>query len=274
MALVTIGSLGHSPGTTTTAVAMTLRWPGPALLVEADTSRTSAVLPGRLRGQVPHRVGLTALASAALHGELSQRLVRANAIPLADDRWCIPGFSTLGAARGAASFWRDLAAMLHDVDGGDTDVIVDLGRVDAVDDRALLAAGAHLAIVATGAALPDVAATTAPVDARTTRLRALAELLAASGRPDALRLVVIERHVESYSAAEIRHVTGIPMLGAVPVDDVAAATYSLGAPAPRRRRNGGAYERAIDALVSDAQRCIAAQRDRLEAPRNTEVGAA
>lgn len=265
MALFTLSALGHSPGVTTTAVALTMRWPRPCLLIEADTSSTSAVLAGRLRGQVPHRSGLTALASAALHSELDPALMWAHSVELGDDRRVVPGFSTLGAARGAASFWSQLAGLLASWDDARGDLLLDLGRCDANDPRAALLAKADLALVATGATLPDIAATSAPLRASTTRLHELAATLGEVGNDDGLRLVVIDRARENYTSAEIRRATGHAVLGVVPHAPDAAAVYALGA-ATGRGGVRGPFPRAIDALALASLEHVHGRRSRLRAP--------
>lgn len=263
--MFTLSSLGHSPGTTTTAVALSMRWPRPCLLIEADTSSTSSILAGRFRGQVPHRSGLTGLASAALHGELDPALVWAHTIELSEDRRVVPGFSTLGAARGAASFWAHLAGLLSAFDDAGCDLLIDLGRCDAPDPRSSLIAKADLAIVATGATLPDIAATTAPLQASMTRLRELGAVLVDVGNDDGLRLAVIDRARENYSAAEIRRATGVPVLGVIPHAPDAAAVYSLGAVSGRHGPRGP-LPRAIDTLAEAALGHVRARRARLRAP--------
>ena len=265
MALLTLSSLGHSPGTSTTAVAMALRWPRAALLIEADTSRTSAVLAGRFRGQIPHRMGLTTLASAALHNELSPALVWANSLELTTDRRVVPGFSTMGAARGAAAFWSELTNVATGLEADDTDVLIDLGRCDATDPRIRLLVSAQLKLLVTGTTLPDIAATTAPVDGRTTRLDELTALMRDTAHPDALRLVLVERAHENYSAAEIRRVTRVPVLGALPFAPEHAAHVSLGRP-QRRRGDAHAYDRSIDQLVAGAMQLLDTQRARIGLP--------
>lgn len=268
MALIALGALGHSPGTTTTAVALTLRWPRSAVLIEADTSTTSAVLAGRLRGQLPHRMGLTNLAGAAIHGELDPPLLWANSVPLDDDRRLVPGFASLGAAKGAGQFWPELLSVVAALDEAGSDIIIDLGRCDADDPRAPLLAAAHVVLITSGASLPDVASMTAPTDGRTTRLGAVADLLERVGQREVLRLVLIERPHDNYSAAEIRRVTGTPIAGSLPYAPDAAAVYSHGASVGSRKRLlRDAYERSITTLIAHTHEVIADRDRRLGARR-------
>lgn len=274
MAIITLSSLGHSPGTTTTAVALALRWPRAAVLIEADVSKTSSVLAGRLRGRIPHRTGLTNLAGAAIHGELDAPMLWANSVSLADDRRLVPGFSSLGAAQGARQFWPELLAVIATLDRAGSDVIVDLGRCDADDARFPLLTSAAVALVTCGTSLPDIAAVTAPTDGRTPRISALSALLERVGRRDALRLVLIERPHDNYSAAEIRRVTGVPIAGSLPYAPGAAATYSHGSPtASGRRVLRDAYTRSVASLIERTREAVAVHDQRLGAhPQPVEEG--
>lgn len=256
MAIITLSSLGHSPGTTTAAVAMALRWPRPALLLEADTSKTSAILAGRLRGQVGHRMGLTGILSAASHGELSRAHIWANSLELAPDRRLVPGFSTLGASRGASTFWPGLAPLLAALDHDEVDVLVDLGRCEARDDRSSLIAAATVALITVGASLPDVAAVTAPVDSRTSRIGEIQDLVESVGHGSRLHLVVIDRAHENYDTNEIKRAIGLPALGRIPHRTAGAVAIGQGAPLLRSRRARAEYERGIDAIVDATVREI------------------
>ena len=64
MAVISLMSFSGAPGVTTSALACLFSWPRPAILLEADTSRPSAVLPGLLEGQVDHSRGLSGLSVA------------------------------------------------------------------------------------------------------------------------------------------------------------------------------------------------------------------
>lgn len=265
MATVTLLSLGHSPGTTTAAVALTSRWPRRAVLVEADTSVTSAVLAGRLRGAHPHERGLTALAGAAQHDRLGPEALWSQTLELAAERWLIPGFSTLGAARGAASFWGPLAGALSAVAETQAEVIIDLGRCPAADPRIVLAAGADLVLVVTGCSLPAIAATLAPATPQSTALGELTELLGDLGHADALRLLAIDTAAENYSATEITAATGTPVIATLPFTPSGVAEFASGAPAARRRAREG-YARAIDGLIQHSRQRIDERRARLAPP--------
>ena len=70
MAVVAFTSAKGAPGVTVTALAATLRWPRPVLLVEADVAGGSSILAGYLRGQVPHSRSLLGLSMALRSGRL------------------------------------------------------------------------------------------------------------------------------------------------------------------------------------------------------------
>ena len=62
MAVVALASASGSPGVTTTALGMALRWPRPALLVEADPTGGSGLLAGYFRGATEYDAGMIELA--------------------------------------------------------------------------------------------------------------------------------------------------------------------------------------------------------------------
>src|ERR1700712_667016 len=74
MALVVLASASGSPGVTTTALGLALRWPRPVVLVDGDPVGGSAVLAGFFRGQVAHNDGLVQLVLAGRAGELAEVL--------------------------------------------------------------------------------------------------------------------------------------------------------------------------------------------------------
>lgn len=254
MAIIVLGSLGHGPGVTTTAVALTLAWPRRALLVEADTSTTSSVLAGRFRGQVHHTVGLTNLSAAAMHGELTPAEVWEQSLELAEDRAVVPGFAGLGAARGADGFWGPFSRTLAPLDAAGVDVLVDVGRIHADGARDVLLTQADLVLVTTGATLPDIAALIAPVDPSTTALDEVRGVLRGVGHEEHLGLLVVDRARENYAPREIEQVAKAPVVGHLPWQPDAAAVFSLGAPETRRGRDG--LTRPVDALAREIRRRI------------------
>ena len=125
MAVIVLGSVAGAPGVTTTAVAAALNWPRPVVLLEADLSRPSSILPGLLRGQVDHSRGLTPLAVDHQRGTLTIDSLWAQTVQIAPDRYLVPGFASPAAARGTtAVFWGRLGETVAALESGNLDVLV------------------------------------------------------------------------------------------------------------------------------------------------------
>ena len=222
MAILALTSLAGSPGVTTVAVGAALNWPRPVILVEADISKSSSILPGFLRGQVDHALGLTPLSVVHQRGEISLANLWAQTIELAPDRYLIPGFSSLQAARGTTTLWVALGAALAGLEAAGVDVLVDLGRLSQNDSRMPLLQQADSVLVVARPVLPDVAAL-AP------RVGDLAASLGLAGRDGALSLLLVDSAMESYSSSEISRALGLPVTARLDWDVRTAAVYSLGA---------------------------------------------
>lgn len=63
MSTLVLTSASGAPGVTTTALGLTLAWPEPCLLVDADRAASQAVLAGHLRGEAA-TAGVEALLQA------------------------------------------------------------------------------------------------------------------------------------------------------------------------------------------------------------------
>lgn len=123
-----------SPGATTLASAMTLAWPGPVLLIDADPGGGD-VVPGLLPGRASTNLGLLSWSVATRHLralEATAAMVgHVLALPEAGDAWVMPGLqSGSQAAVLTAGGWTRLATAVErcpSVLG--RDVIVDTGRL-------------------------------------------------------------------------------------------------------------------------------------------------
>ncbi|MGK3833493.1 hypothetical protein, partial [Enterococcus faecium] len=89
------------PGVTTAAGALALNWSKPVILVEADTTKTSSIIPGLIRGQVYHSTGLTEAAVADQYGALTPDKLWEQTVELSPRSVLIPGFKSLQGAAGA-----------------------------------------------------------------------------------------------------------------------------------------------------------------------------
>jgi hypothetical protein len=255
MSLIVFASASGAPGVTTTAVAATLNWHRSALLIEADTSKASGILPGYLAGQTQHLVGLTQLSIDHQRGQLTPDAIWKQIIPLAADRFLVPGFSNAAAGQGTTSLWGPLATALNSLEAAGTDVLVDLGRITPRDVRAPLLTMADSVILVARPLLPDVWAAAAGVNE-------LQRLLSSAGHDGYLSVLLTESPRFGYSAAEVQKALGTPIVASIKNDERSAAVYSLGAaPTPRFERTP--YLRSVVAALSTITQQITQRRTRL-----------
>lgn len=227
MAVLVLASAAGSPGATTTALGLALSWPRPVLLLEADTTGTSAVLAGYCRGTVAHDRGLIDLAIAQRTGASLDEALQQAAITLPGSAVrAVPALAKAAQAPAMGEVWAPLGAALRRLHTTGTDVIVDAGRLHGEHALPLLQT-ADLVLLATRTRLPDVAA------ARS-RTAVLATAMAqAAAPPDALQLLLIGEH-RPYGRREVSAAVGLTVAAALPWDPAGAAVLSDGEPAPRR----------------------------------------
>ena len=255
MSIILFTSLSGSPGVTTSAVAATFNWHRPAMLLEADTSKTSSVLPGFLRGEIDHSLGLSPLSLIQQRGELTAQSLIDQSIKLADDRYFIPGFNNPADGLGTTSLWGALGTTLGSLEGAGIDVLIDLGRLLPNDARIPLLQIADSVLVTTRPLLPDIFAATA-------RVAELRRVLTAAGHEGHLGLWIIDGTIETYSANEIYQVLDIPVVALIQNDPRGAAVYSLGAARPQRFEKSG-YARSLASALSNLTQQIQERQDRL-----------
>ena len=270
MTVVALTSARGAPGVSTAALAMTLLWPRPALLVEADAGGGSSVLAGYLRGTVDHSRGLLGLAMAHRHDELEQALW-SQTVPLttqaagphgASDRWVLPGLSDAAQAPSTTRLWGPLASLLTSLERAGTDVLIDAGRLGAAHAPTPLLRQADLVLLVLGTGLPAVAAARA-------RLAVLREDLAvtdstAGHRSCSLGLLLVGEG-RPYTAREITASLGVPVVACLSWDPASAEVLASGA-APGRRFASSAMVRSVRAAISASQDHIDRRRDRLGRP--------
>lgn len=219
MAIVTLFSAAGSPGATTTALALTLAWPRPAILVDADPNASNALLAGYLQGQSPAAQGLIDLAIAHRHGELANTLPAA-LIPLGDStQRLLPGLRSPLQAPTIEPMWPDLLTTLDDLDDDGVDVLIDMGRLGARYSPHPAITFADTALLVTRTTLPAVVAANAWLPVLTPLVEGsavkLGLSLVGSGHP--------------YGPAEIsRNLAQLPVLTNLALDPVTAEVFSLG----------------------------------------------
>ena len=241
MAIVCLTSASGSPGVTTTAVGIAFSWPRPVLLVEADPTGGSGVLPGFLRGTTPYDAGLIELALSPLGtADALRDVVR----PLSPNVSLLAGIRSHAQAPALRDVWDPLLAALRDLDDNGQDVIVDAGRLGLVGSPTALLDAADVTLLITRATLPSISAARSwaeTVSQPATGWRHPGLLLVGEGQP--------------YRAPEVAKVLGIPVVADLP-DDPAAAVYHRGA-APPKHFETGPYVRGIQATVQAIQAHVA-----------------
>lgn len=249
--LITLVSAAGSPGVTTTALALALRWPRPVLLVEADPTGGSGMLAGFFRAQLdqPGMVDLVIAHRSDLLADALPKLL----VPLADSKASVlVGVRTHEQASGVAQLWSPLLGVLRGLDPAATDVIVDAGRLGLNGWPVPLVSGSDITLLLTYSDLPGLAPA-----------RSWAAALAAEDAPGhATRLLVVGEG-RPYGAREVSRTLGVPVLGSVGWAPALARVFSHGElpPTPswwRRFRRGelvagaafesSAYIKSIDAI--------------------------
>jgi len=246
MAIVSLFSISGAPGVSSTALALTLAWPRPAVLVDGDPTASKAVLAGWLQGLAPHDRSLVDLAIAHTHGELADALPAVMLeLPGASQRWLIPGVQSPLQARSVETLWPALLDALADLDGSGTDVIIDAGRLGMNHAPMRAVRTADVALVVTRTTLPAVAAVAS-------WLPILAEVLEAS---DSSRLGLgLVGAGRPYSAREVsRSLGNLPVLANLAWDPATADCFSLGKPAGRHFESSALVRSARSAAASLAR---------------------
>jgi len=241
VAVIALASASGSPGVTTTALGLSLLWPRPVVLVEADPTGGSGLLAGYFRGTREYTAGLIELALT------SESLVDA----LADVVGPIDGSSvsfvagTRSPAQAGAlrDLWEPLSDALAALDANGQDVLVDAGRLGLVGSPETLISRADLALLVTRTHLPALAA---------------ARSWAAGWRQDGQQnaAVVTVGGGQPYSAREVSQVLGLPVVAALDDDPQTAAVFHRGA-SPDRRFESTALMRGLRTAVASIHSVLA-----------------
>lgn len=257
MTVVAFVSITGAPGVTTTALATTLQWPQPALLIEADTSKTTDVMVGYFRGQLPHSSGLGGLLEQA--GEIPASSLLEQSIQLTEDAYprVAAGFTSVAAGQSAIALWKHLPGAFYELQRAGTDVLLDLGRLRHNDPRLPLLAAADQVIVLLRPQLPSVYS--AFLHLRT--LRAELEQL---GVLDTIKIVTVGAGPESDRA--IAKQIGSPVLTRLPDDKTGAAVFSLGSGGKSK-----ALSRAANALARNIVDAATDRRARLSVTSDESI---
>lgn len=267
MSILALASAGSSPGVTTLAVALTLQWPRPCLLTEADVSKPSSVIPGLLQGAMPPDTGLMGIAQASSMEPLTDTHIFDFAVDLHTQlgtdnpdtpRLLLPALSEPAGARRMRSFWSDLLRVLRGLEAQPVDSVIDLGRIEDVHGRDdLVSDSDHLCLI-TRSDLGSVAAVKA-------WLPELEAQRASRGAGATISVVVVEDVAQKVESREIAKYLGVPVMGRIPHVSQAAAFYSGGARVSRRGM------RALDSAVAGAGASLVQAMDKRRAVMEGET---
>ncbi len=212
--LIVLCSGGHSPGVTTTGLALTLTWPRDVLFAECDPAGGS-LLSGYLVGQ-PRGRGLGAWAVQLRRGADAETVLGEQVYHLggSENRWVLPGLAEPTQVASVQPLWPGIADTFSAAPG---DVIADVGRVGGSDTPTALLIRADQVLVVARPTLMDLSAA-AP---------RLAEIKGLRGpRPDPRILLV---GAGPYSRKEVARTLGAEVVDRLPHDPRAAAVLSHGA---------------------------------------------
>lgn len=238
---VTGGKAG--PGATTAALALGLSWPGPVLLVDADTCGGDMV-PGMLPGRVDAEHGLLSWLVATRRNtvlEAAQMLAQhVVSLPEAPAVWLMPGIQHCGQSQPLASGgWERLARVLErEPTAAGRDVIVDTGRLSSGACWPVLAVADQVLLV--------VRPTARSVQGARGAADQLREHL---GDLAFVRLLICG--AGEYSAKDIGEQLGVPVVGVLPPDRSAAAVLTEGAAAGMRPLKRSRLLRSAASLAAE-----------------------
>lgn len=248
MAVIALTSASGSPGVTTTAVGLTLAWPRPVLLVEADPTGASGVLAGYFRGTREYRVGLVelALSPVSVADGLRDVVSRLNH----DHAWFVAGTRAPSQVGSLAPIWAPLAEALAALDEQGQDVIVDAGRLGLAGSPTTLIDTADLTVMVARSDLPALATA-----------RAWASIAHGGGgwRNSGVLLV---GEGQPYSQREVAKVLELPVIATLPDAPGEAAVFHRGSPPPRNF-DAGPLARSLRAAVAALRAAVASSRAEL-----------
>jgi hypothetical protein len=241
VAILLLTSAGGSPGVTTLAVGLSLTWPRPVLLVDADPGAHQAVLAGFLAGRSAGGKGLLRVAEAHRDRRPLREVVIDQTIALSEEgqiqRRFLPGFTKPGSAAHFVSVWEELAETFDGLAEVDIDVIIDCGRLSTTGLPAPLVERSAVTALMLQSNLRAI------MSARThlPTLRDHARL----GQNDHGQLgLIIRGQGLPYGRGEISKTLGVPVLADIASDPQQSAILSDGRP-PGRRFEASALMRSI-----------------------------
>ena len=255
MGLCCLISPGGAPGVSTTALGLSLLWPGRVLLAECDPMGRR-VLPGFMADRMRESAGpgLLGLAMAVEAGQEAAIPLKEYVVPIVDDGHVelLHGVRDPRHGTRLAPVWRRLAEALTAWDG---DVIADLGRVGGADTPTELLKASDAVVMLLKPTLPQV-------DAAKPRLDTLKGLV---GEHATLGLGLI---VDGpYRAAEVERALDVPVLAELPSSPVDARVLSDGA-RPRLTFRTSLLVRSLEHLARRLHTAVVASDSMGAPPKN------
>ncbi|QLQ10083.1 MAG: hypothetical protein HZY75_06430 [Nocardioidaceae bacterium] len=249
MAVIALTSAAGSPGVTTTALGLSLLWPRPVLLVEADPTGGSGLLAGYFRGTREYVAGLIdlALTTSNVHDVLAEVSQRIDGTEVS----FVAGTRSHAQASALRDLWQPLAVELAELESTGQDVIVDAGRLGLVGSPEPLLANADLTLLLTRTSLPALSA-----------VRSWAESAhrGTFGWQQAGIVVVGER--QPYGAREVSGVLNMPVTASLADDPESAAVFHRGSPLPKRF-DTGPLARSLQAAIAAIHAAVSRRRGEL-----------
>ncbi|MGA4507048.1 hypothetical protein ACQB6R_04940 [Propionibacteriaceae bacterium G1746] len=248
MALIIMCSAAGAPGTTTTALGLTLQWPRPALLADCDRDASQAIVGGYLGGQ-PGQRGLSSLVQVLrrqsnLRGSLLDHTQRLDA---AGRKLLLAGFRH-PAASGIFTSWSQLAEEFVEVQHRGLDVIVDAGRCGATGLPPELVRRADQVLITTRTSLRGMVGLAA-------HLPTLVDQWESASASLDVGLAVVGPG-RPYSNAEVSAQFGVPVAASIDWAPEHAAVLSDAAEPPRRFQQGS-YVASLVKSAHELQRRLA-----------------
>lgn len=223
MAVFALCSARGSPGVTTSALALTLAWPGRAVLAECDPAG-GTILAGYLQGALGDERGIRELAVAELRGEDLRGRWWGQLVDLHaphQRRLLLPGIADPMQSGALRPVWARLAGFFADLaDSDGYDAILDCGRLVAPNSPLPLLSAADVVLLTLRPTLPGMAAAIPAV--RSLRKH----LLDQAGTADSLRLLLTGPGDQSTRA--VMRELDTPVAARLPDDSRSAAVLSFG----------------------------------------------
>lgn len=240
--LIALVSGKGSPGTSTTALALALAWPGQVLLADCDP-RGGDLLWGYGQGKFAAGAGLLSYQVNSRRASSTVDALWSATVQLGENRWALPG---VDESRQAGSVeWSGLARALRAVPDG-VDVIVDCGVVPAHRPPTAIWTAADLVVLVNRSSLKSTRA------ALNAGGLVRSDLMSTGLGADRLVSMVVGAGMP-YSMAEVRQalVSVAPVIGELPWEAGAAGTLSDGVVG--KRRELGRLTSAAGVLAKEVQ---------------------